>query len=176
MVSGVGMELMLSFKAATMHASVTNREYSSAPGALMLIPWRLYCMALSLGLRAEAWTSGTSVNATMRCTFSMFTPLPAIMAMRSPALLVNLFSIGMPATADEAQPEVSTRRHPRSMICSRATSGSRHMSKALWNVISAAPASRIMLAIDFRSTSPPRGKHSCYDSIDTLHYTFLNVI
>ena len=74
--------------------------------------------------------------------------------MRPSACCCNFFNKGMPCSAVACAPEVRIRLQPNSMICSSASCGLRHTSKARWNVTDIPCETSISCLIKDRSTSP----------------------
>ena len=58
------------------------------------------------------------------------TPHPGIMMIRPAESSTKCDNKSIPSAADDACPEVSKREHPKSIICSNASSGFRQRSKA----------------------------------------------
>jgi len=140
--------------AATISGEVVLREYSSDPGAPIATSARRKAMDDATVVRADAWSSVTLQRRTMEPALSGDTPPPARMMILPAAFSTSRESISAPSRAEGAWPEVRMRVHPRDIIVSRASNGSRQRSNARWKVTSIEPAAATSLRQASTSTSP----------------------
>ena len=116
-------------------------------------------MPLSTLLRPEKWNSEVPVSSAILRILPAFTPHPGMMMIRPSASSTNSFKRGIPFSAVASCPEVRTRSIPRPIICSKASLGLLHISKARWKVTLISPTAFISFCIKGTSTLPSAVRH-----------------
>src|SRR5690554_1110189 len=140
----------------TLSALVTCFSYSlitiSVPPIFKL--GFLYIISLAFASLAERCNSVAPVSDAIRAILLSLTPLPGIIIILLLALVISSLIRLIPCSALGCCPDVKILSHPKSIILSRLSKGSLHMSKALWKVTPmpfAASISSLFLTI---STAP----------------------